>query len=100
MSVILTVLTFLGDKNVTDINTVKQPGYPVYCMYVYSFSLNLAFALQVYVICKEMPSRGSEAVAVEKRHLTYFSLNLKEISCHCEQCFDTVHSTLYGSDCM
>lgn len=45
-------------------------------------------------------SGESGEVSVEKLHLTYLGLDLKEISCHCEQCFDTVHSTLFGSDSM
>lgn len=67
---------------------------------LYCFSLSLAFAHQVYVICTEIPSGESGEVSVEKLHLTYLGLDLKEISCHCEQCFDTVHSTLFGSDSM
>lgn len=73
-----------------------------------AFSFNLAFAHLVGVICTEMPERRflsrnpdkPEGFLVENLDLTYRSLELKEISCHCEQCFDIVHSTLFGSDCM
>lgn len=27
------------------------------------------------------------------------AFDMNEISCHCEQCFDTVHGTLFESDC-
>lgn len=75
----------------------------------FSFFFALAFAHPVYVICTVRlwyhwlslkPEKQERFLLKTATDFTYLWFKLNEISCHCEQCLNTVHSALFGSDCM
>lgn len=46
---------------------------------------------------KETSCKNQSYKGLDFMHLR---ATMNEISCHCEQCLDTVHSVLFESDCM